>query len=267
MKGLRTTIYKVPDIKAAKEWYSKAFETKPYFDEPYYVGFNIEGFELGLLPGEKDVKSGGVTSYWATDNIDESLAHFVDLGAEVCEEKMDVGDGVMLAAVSDPWGNPVGLIQNRFFRFGAESDKPVEAVSPGVTAGGGIFFKSQDPEKLKEWYREHLGILAGPWGAVWQWRKESEGNGPGFTVWSPFNHDTNYFEPSGHDYMLNYRVNDLEKLLEKLKQSGIKQIGQMETYDYGKFAWISDPEGRKIELWEPVDDVYLKMGEERMGAS
>jgi predicted enzyme related to lactoylglutathione lyase len=129
-----------------------------------------------------------------------------------------------------------------------------------------VFFKSDDPDSLKEWYNRHLGIAAGKFGAQWQWRKEKAGNGPGFTVWSPFESSTSYFDPSDQSYMINYRVNDLEALLARLKEQHILQVGEVEIYEYGKFAWIMDPEGRKIELWQPDDDEYLKMDGDTMAA-
>ncbi|MCP5052903.1 MAG: VOC family protein [bacterium] len=122
-----------------------------------------------------------------------------------------------------------------------------------VTGIGGVFFKSKDPEKIKEWYKTHLGIKSDQYGGMFQWRKYSDPEQTGCTVWSPFKDDTTYFEPSGKPFMVNYRVKDLEKLLEVLKEEGVQIAGEMESYEYGKFAWIVDPDGTKIELWEPVD--------------
>lgn len=127
-----------------------------------------------------------------------------------------------------------------------------------VISIGGVFFKSKDPEKSKKWYSEHLGITSGQYGGVFKWRKVDE-EGSGFTAWGPFNHDTKYFDPSKSDHMFNYRVHDLENLLKVLREEGVEVVGEMETYDYGKFGWIMDPDGHKIELWEPVDEVYSKM--------
>jgi lactoylglutathione lyase len=119
MAGLRTVVYKVPDLNKAKEWYAKAFRTQPYFDEPFYVGFNIGGYELGLLPYEEDkvIHGNASTAYWAVDNVEEMLAHLKDLKAEIVEEPMDVGEGVIVAAVKDPWNNIVGIIDNPFFKI------------------------------------------------------------------------------------------------------------------------------------------------------
>ena len=268
MSGLRSCIYRVPDLGAARDWYSEVFEATPYFVEEYYVGFDIGGYELGLLPDSasgREINLSGL-SYWDTPDITESLEKFRAAGGKIIEDIQDVGDGVKLAAVSDLWNNAVGLIENRFFRIGDKSVQPDAPRNPGVTALGGIFFKSSDPKALKNWYEEHLGIISGKYGSEWQWRKEKPGNGPGFTVWSPFESSTSYFDPSEHSFMINYRVNDLEALLVRLEENNISQVGQMEVHEYGKFAWILDPEGHKIELWEPVDSEYAKMDSNRMAA-
>jgi predicted enzyme related to lactoylglutathione lyase len=126
-----------------------------------------------------------------------------------------------------------------------------------VTGIGGIFFKTKDPEKLKQWYAAHLGIVTDNYGACFEWRKP-DGN-RGFTVWSTFKEDTTYFLPSEKEHMINYRVENLEGLLKALKEEGVTIAGEMEVYEYGKFGWILDPEGNKIELWEPVDEEFEKM--------
>ena len=114
--GLRTTIYKVDDLENATEWYSKAFGTKPYFKEPFYVGFNIAGYELGLLPeDESSFKSENVLTYWAVDDIIDSYDKIVSLGAKELETPNDVGGGIMVALVKDPWKNVIGLIYNPHF--------------------------------------------------------------------------------------------------------------------------------------------------------
>ena len=116
--GLRTCIYKVDELTKAKAWYSKVFNVDPYFDEAYYVGFNIGGFELGLMPSEdsKEQKSSNVLTYWGVQDMNASYDRLTELGAEAFEEIMDVGDGVLVATVKDPWGNVLGLIYNPFFK-------------------------------------------------------------------------------------------------------------------------------------------------------
>ena len=117
--GLRTTIYKVADIHQAKEWYTKAFQTKPYFDEPFYVGFNIGGYELGLLSEEEPTrdKTENVLSYWGVENIEHEFSRLLELGATVYENPTNVGGEIMVAGVKDPWGNVVGIIYNPEFKL------------------------------------------------------------------------------------------------------------------------------------------------------
>lgn len=117
--GLRTCIYKVADLQAAKAWYSKAFDTAPYFDEAYYVGFNIGGYELGLLPEGDPVqeKADTVVTYWGVEDIHEKYTAFLEMGATVHEEPTNVGGELMVATVKDPWGNNVGLIYNPYFQL------------------------------------------------------------------------------------------------------------------------------------------------------
>jgi predicted enzyme related to lactoylglutathione lyase len=118
MLGLRTAIYKVADITKAKEWYAKAFGTQPYFDEPFYVGFNIGGFELGLQPEEvvPKEKAESVVAYWGVDQIEEDFNRLLKLGATVNEKPADVGGDIQVATVKDPWGNVIGLIYNPHFK-------------------------------------------------------------------------------------------------------------------------------------------------------
>lgn len=121
-----------------------------------------------------------------------------------------------------------------------------------VTGLGGIFFKVDDPAKTKEWYQKHLGLKTDEYGATFEWRKTDNPDSKGFTAWSPFKNTTKYFEPSKKDYMINYRVENLEELVKTLKSEGVEVVDEIETYDYGKFVHIMDIDGNKIELWEPL---------------
>lgn len=128
-----------------------------------------------------------------------------------------------------------------------------------VTGIGGIFFKCENPDTMKEWYRQNLGLKTNEYGALFEFRRTEKPEEKGYLQWSPFKNDTDYFEPSKKEFMINYRVENLEKLLEELKNAGVQIVGEMESYEYGKFAHIIDPEGNKIELWEPVDRVFTEM--------
>jgi predicted enzyme related to lactoylglutathione lyase len=120
-----------------------------------------------------------------------------------------------------------------------------------VTGIGGIFFKCQDPEKMKEWYKTHLGFDMSPYGTKFNWRDGEDSTKEGYTLWTPFPDKTKYFEPSTKDFMINYRVENIEVLVEELKKEGVTVLDKIEAYDYGKFVHILDVEGNKIELWEP----------------
>lgn len=120
-----------------------------------------------------------------------------------------------------------------------------------VTGIGGIFFKTQDPEKLKAWYEQHLGIKRGEYGTEFYWRDKDNSERVGYTVWSLFPHTTKYFDPSASSFMVNYRVANLKELAEALRKEGVTIAGGIEEFEYGKFAWVIDPDGNKVELWEP----------------
>lgn len=128
-----------------------------------------------------------------------------------------------------------------------------------VTGIGGIFFKCNDPEKLRAWYHKHLGLNTDKYGTSFEWRRTDSPEQKGFTVWSTFPADTKYFQPSTREFMINFRVENLDRLLEELKSEGITIVGEIEKHDYGKFAHIMDPEGTKIELWESNDVEFDKM--------
>ena len=124
-----------------------------------------------------------------------------------------------------------------------------------VTGIGGLFFKTEDLGATKDWYKKHLGFNTDDWGCTFWW-KDNEGTKCS-TQWSPFAKDSNYFEPSKKDFMFNYRVENLVELLATLKEEGVTVIDKVEEYEYGKFGWIVDLDGNKIELWEPVDAAFL----------
>lgn len=120
-----------------------------------------------------------------------------------------------------------------------------------VTGIGGVFFKAKDPKALGDWYRTHLGVNVAEWGgAVFRWAEDNP-NGTGTTAWSLFKSDTSHFAPSTSSFMVNYRVEDLDALVAQLRDEGCNVVGKVEESEYGKFAWVMDPEGNKVELWQP----------------
>lgn len=128
-----------------------------------------------------------------------------------------------------------------------------------VTGIGGIFYKTADPAKTRQWYADHLGLNVTDFGSSFEWRKADKPEKKGYTLWSPFKEDTKYLEPSEKEFMINFRVDDLVGLLKVLQEEGVQLIGEMQDTEYGKFAHIMDPDGVKVELWEAIDEEYGKM--------
>ena len=120
-----------------------------------------------------------------------------------------------------------------------------------VTGIGGVFFKCKDPHAVSEWYKTHLGIIAGPYGASFEWYQSPDTASKGLTQWTPFKESTKYFDPSTKDFMINYRVEGIESLVEELKKGGVTILDEIQPSEYGKFVHILDLEGNKVELWEP----------------
>jgi predicted enzyme related to lactoylglutathione lyase len=121
-----------------------------------------------------------------------------------------------------------------------------------VTGIGGIFFKAHDPKTLFAWYEKHLGIRqVFPQGTVFEWNQGQSETRPGSTIFSVFNADSDYMDPGESSFMINFRVDDLEALLKMLDAEGVKIDPKRENSEYGKFAWVYDPENNKVELWEP----------------
>jgi predicted enzyme related to lactoylglutathione lyase len=132
-----------------------------------------------------------------------------------------------------------------------------------VTGIGGVFFKCKNPDKIKDWYKTHLGLQTDAYGTSFEWVQSDKSGQKGFTQWSPFDESTTYFLPSEKDFMINFRVENMLSLIEELKTQGVTILDEVETFEYGKFVHILDPEGNKIELWEPNDEEYDKIVEGR----
>jgi catechol 2,3-dioxygenase-like lactoylglutathione lyase family enzyme len=127
----------------------------------------------------------------------------------------------------------------------------MENVMAGITGIGGIFIKSRDPQALGNWYRDHLGLAYKQGeGAIFFWKDDPKGD-EGMSVFNVFSQETKYFDPSGSSFMLNFRVDDLDAFLVKLAEEGVQIDPKRENHEYGRFAWVYDPDGNKIELWQP----------------
>lgn len=131
---------------------------------------------------------------------------------------------------------------------------------PRVTGIGGIFFKSDNPEAIKQWYGDNLGLVIDPYGSPFEFRNAHNPEEKNYLRWSPYTNETDYFEPSEKPFMINYRVQNIEGLVKKLKANGATVLDEITAYDYGKFVHLIDPEGNKIELWEPIDSFLTEMG-------
>jgi len=127
-----------------------------------------------------------------------------------------------------------------------------------VTGIGGIFFKSNNPKEQRNWYSQNLGMVTNDYGSLFEFRESSNPEKKSYLQWSPFDADTKYFEPSEREFMINYRVENMVELVRQLKADGVTICDEIEEFEYGKFVHILDPEGNKIELWEPIDESFTK---------
>jgi len=143
-----------------------------------------------------------------------------------------------------------------------QKERVMNDTTPKVTGIGGIFFRSKDPDKAREWYGKNLGLAINDYGSSFEFRNANRPEEINYLQWSPFEEGTDYFDPSEKEFMINYRVQNIEGLVKKLKKNGVTIVDSIETYDYGKFVHIMDHEGNKIELWEPVDSVFTSIGGE-----
>lgn len=132
--------------------------------------------------------------------------------------------------------------------------------TPRVTGIGGIFFGTANPAELRTWYGQHLGLAISEYGSPFEFRSASPPYETGYLMWSPFREGSDYFKPSEKEFIINYRVYDLEGLVKKLEAGGVVMLDSIAVYEYGKFVHLMDPDGNKIELWEPVDTVLTKIG-------
>ena len=180
---------------------------------------------------------------WGSPDIEQGCTVYEMTG----ENEMTVTDYVNQNGTYSKFGEAV------YQKVGDKNSKPK------VIGIGGIFFKTEDVQTTRQWYREHLGITNNEQGGSFVWRTFDSADDFGFTVWHAFPEDDDYFNLSNSDFMINYRVNNLDGLIEKLESEGVEFVGEVEEYPFGKFAWILDPDGQKIELWEPYDAGFFNV--------
>lgn len=142
----------------------------------------------------------------------------------------------------------------------AKKKTEVRDTTPKVTGIGGIFFGSTNPKEAREWYGKNLGLAVSENGSPFEFRNANRPDETNYLIWSPFSKGNSYFAPSEKEFMINYRVQNLEGLLRKLRANGVTVVDTVQTVDYGKFVHVMDNDGNKLELWEPVDSALTKLG-------
>jgi predicted enzyme related to lactoylglutathione lyase len=140
------------------------------------------------------------------------------------------------------------------------TDQIKNATTPRVTGIGGIFFYSKNPKETNEWYGKNLGLAIDEWGSPFEFRNANRPEEINYLRWLPFDEKTDYFKPSDKGFMINYRVDNIEGLVKKLRDNGVSIVDNIQEYEYGKFVHRMNNEGNKIELWEPVDSVFTAIG-------
>lgn len=141
-----------------------------------------------------------------------------------------------------------------------EKDIVTIDTTPKVTGIGGIFFRSKNPKETREWYGKNLGLAIDDYGSPFEFRNANRPEEINYLRWSPFEEGTEYLSPSEKDFMINYRVQNIEGLLKKLEKNSVTILDSIAKYEYGKFVHIMDQDGNKIELWEPIDSFLTELG-------
>ena len=253
--GIGGIFFKSEQAEKLTQWYKENLGIAQAFawaevdnKAPHYTTWKA-------LTGNSDVFDGTKKNMVIKYIVDDLDGFLKKLNADgiAANGKVEKDDKRKFASVSDPEGN-------KFILWESNGDEPKIAIAypDKVTGLGGVFFKSPDPKNLSQWYADHLGLDATQWGCNFLWHDPNnlDERVPAITVWNPFGVDTTYFNPSKGDFMFNYRVFNLVALLSKLEASGVELPEALQEFSYGKFAWAIDPDGNKIELWEPVDDGF-----------
>ena len=190
-------------------------------------------------------------------NIDLSIGLTDDEQTHTIFNKLAEGGTVKMPLEKQFWGALYGQVTDKFgidWMLNSETAPQKPEVTKKVTGIGGVFFKCEDTKMMNDWYVNTLGLPKGAYGTTFEWLDAEDSAKKGSTSWCTFPQTSDYFDPSKKEFMINYCVADLEALVAQLKADGVTIVDEMATYDYGKFIHILDPEGNKIELWEPADE-------------
>ncbi len=250
--GIDGVYFESKDPAALRAWYAKHLGVGSRFFGNE-IGSPQRGFSITWSPLNSNDKiflpsTKGFTLSYRVDNLTDLVTA---LNKNGCNASL-IEDGAegKVGYVLDPENNKVLLRQPNLL------SRESKTVAPDrVTGLGGVFFRAANAKTLGAWYAEHLGFEVTEWGCSFQWIDPAnpDAKDPASTAWSAFDSATQYFAPSQKDFMFNYRVKDLNALLTSLKSAGVECVGDPQEFSYGKFGWIIDPEGNKIELWEPID--------------
>jgi predicted enzyme related to lactoylglutathione lyase len=255
IKGIGGIFFQSEDPDNLKQWYATHLGINGIFywndvatSSPCYTTWNALPKSSEIF---KDTDKQYVFNY-CVDDLDHLLLELKREGISNIGN-IDKNEHGRFGYIVDPEGNKIVL-----WEPGGKVPVGHNPNPDRVTGLGGVFFKAENPKELNDWYAKHLGLPITEWGCSFEW---SDPNNPGAkapasTAWSTFKSDTTHFDPSKKQFMFNYRVKDLVGLMDSLEKQGIEVAGKMEDASYGKFGWIVDPEGNKVELWEPVDDGF-----------
>lgn len=245
------------DIEQTLEFYHRRLKFTPHIHHDNYAGVKRDGIEIHFwLCSDRHIAEN--TSCRIQVNHIESL--YADYqAAEVIHPNGALVEkpwGFREFAITDCNGNLVTFAEPVDVKPSPSPSSQDESAGQRVTGIGGIFFKAQDEVKLREWYKTHLGIkLESFGGSVFEWRNAAHPERKGATVWSIFPNDSQYLNPSTKPFMINYRVENLDKVLAELRNAGVEVDDRIEDGELGRFGWAMDIEGNRLELWQPPEDV------------
>ncbi len=255
--GLGGIFFKSGDPDGLRAWYGEQLGLEAHPGGGVRFGWREPGGRpawsvLGPFPESTDYFDPSPKPYMISYRVSDldALLERLRAASEAVDDEVHEGDDGRFGWVLDPEGGRVEL-----WEPAVPADEAPVHRGP-VTGLGGLFFKSEDPAALKRWYAERLGVVAGNDGYV-GFRWEERDGTPGFTAWEAFPADTDYFDPSEKPFMIDFRVRGLDAALERLRDSGVWVDPKVERYDYGSFGWILDPEGTRLELWEPAEETPL----------